>query len=184
MNKKLLSAFLVAIISLSIFGISSAAAQAPAPASTVWSNTYGGKTGDAGFKVVRAEQSYVKRTEAMRVPGYMSYLMWSFQNDGGCDAWVAPWARVYSATGKLDNQVIANWYFPTGMGQQAVVTAMGLGWGKVQPGSATTFVTPSVLKNNEGYYVVSWAKVWDQYSGNFLPQIGPKVTYLPTDASS
>ena len=180
MNKKLLSAFLVAIISFSIFGISSAAAQAPAPASTVWSNTYGGKTGDAGFK---AAQTDVRHTGAMRVPGYMSYLMWSFQNDGRCDAWVGPWAKVYTAGGKLDNQVTANWYFPTDMGQQATVTAMGLGWGKVKPQSATTFITPSVLNSNECYYVVSWAKVWDAYSGNFLPQLGPKVTYISTDAS-
>jgi len=177
MNKKLLSAFLVAIISLSIFGISSAAAHAPAPASTVWSNTYGGKTGDAGFKAV---QTGVKHTGAgaMRVPGYMSYLMWSFQNDGGCDAWVAPWGKVYTAAGKLDNQVTANWYFPTDMGQQATVTAMGLGWGKVHPQSATTFITPSVLNSNEHYYVVSWAKVWDACSGNVLPQLGPKVMYI------
>ena len=181
MNKKLLSAFLVAIISLSIFGISSAAAQAPAPASTVWSNTYGGKTGDAGFKAV---QTNVKHTGVMRVPGYMSYLMWSFQNDGACDAWVAPWGNVYTAAGKLDNQVTANWYFPTGNGQQAVVTTMGLGWGVVHPQSATTFITPSVLNSNECYYVVSWAKVWDAYSGNFRPELGPNVTYIPADASS
>jgi len=35
----------------------------------------------------------------MRVPGYQSYLMWSFQNDGACDAWVAPWGKVYSDYG-------------------------------------------------------------------------------------
>jgi len=48
----------------------------------------------------------------------------------------------------------------------------------VKPQSATTFITPSVLNSNEHYYVVSWAKVWDAYSGNFLPQLGPKVTYI------
>ena len=124
-----------------------------------------------------AGPSDVKYTGAMRVPGYMSYLMWSFQNDGGCDAWVAPWSKVYSTCATPNKVVRANWYFPTGEGQQATVTTMGLGWGKVQPGSATTFVTPGIMEPYDTY-VVSWAKVWDQYSQQFQPQIGPKVTNL------
>jgi len=54
---------------------------------------------------------------------------------------------------------------------------MGLGWGKVLPQSTTTFVTPGIMKPMDKY-VVSWAKVWDAYSGTFQPQIGPKVTKL------
>ena len=95
---------------------------------------------------------------------------------GSCDGWVAPWGKVYS-TCSCTKVVRANWYFPTGEGQQAAVTTMGIGWGKVQPGSTTTFVTPGIMKPDD-QYVVSWAKVWDQYSGQFQPQIGPKVTKL------
>ena len=113
----------------------------------------------------------------MRVPGYQSYLMWSFQNDGACDAWVAPWAKVYSDCATPNKVVRANWFFPTGNGQQAVVTTMGLGWGYVHPQSTTTFVTPGIMTPMDRY-VVSWAKVWDAYSGQFQPQIGPKVTKL------
>ncbi len=113
----------------------------------------------------------------MRVPGYTSYLMWGFQNDGACDAWVGPWGRVYTADGKFDQQVIANWYFPTGNGQQATVPTMGLGWGKVNAMSTTTFVTPGVI-NKEDRYVVSWAKVWDEFSGKFLPELGPFVVHI------
>jgi hypothetical protein len=124
-----------------------------------------------------AGPSDVRYTGAMRVPGYMSYLMWSFQNDGACDAWVGPWGRVYTADKMFDQQVTANWYFPTGMGQQATVTTMGLGWGKVTPGSATTFVTPGVM-HKEDRYVVSWAKVWDAFSQKFMPEIGPEVATI------
>ena len=91
--------------------------------------------------------------------------------------WVGPWGRVYTADGKFDQQVIANWYFPTGNGQQATVPTMGLGWGKVNPMSATTFVTPGVM-HKEDRYVVSWAKVWDAFSEKFMPQIGPKVATI------
>jgi len=124
-----------------------------------------------------AAPSSVQYTGAMRVPGYMSYLMWSFQNDGGCDAWVGPWGKVYSDCATPNKIVKANWYFPTGNGQQAAVTTVGLGWGLVHPQSATTFVTPGIMTPMDKY-VVSWAKVWDAYSGTFQPQIGPKVTKL------
>jgi hypothetical protein len=267
MNKKLLSALLVAIISLSIFGISSASAQVlplncisavPAngatnvaltapltvsfnrpiqvpnvgsvPTGIILSYYAGGmvqsqaitvemlKGGDPntvaiipanvllpntqytltiqknGILDVNNEQlpapcvykfatakcaapSDVKYTGAMRVPGYMSYLMWSFQNDGACDVWVGPWGRVYTADGKIDQVVTSNWYFPVDMGQQATVTTMDLGWGKVKPMSATTFVTPGVM-HTEDRYVVTWAKVWDDFSGQFMPQIGPKVATI------
>jgi hypothetical protein len=129
-----------------------------------------------------AAPSAVQYTGAMRVPGYMSYLMWSFQNDGGCDAWVAPWAKVYgdcATPNKIGpNKIVnANWYFPTGEGQQAVTTTMGLGWGLVHPQSTTTFVTPGIMKPTDKY-VVSWYKVWDAFSGTFQPQIGAKITKL------
>ncbi len=265
MNKKLLSGFLVAIISLSIFGISSAAAQVqpvtcisavPAngatnvalnaplavtfnrpiqvpnaggvPTGITLSYYAGGMAQDQAitvevlkdpntvaiipanvlipgtqytltiakngvldvnnnqlpapcvYRFVTAKcagPSDVRYTGAMRVPGYMSYLMWSFQNDGACEAWVGPWGKVYTADGKIDQVVTANWYFPVDMGQQATVPTMGLGWGKVNPMSATTFVTPGIMQNGDRY-VVSWAKVWDDFSGKFMPELGPKVATI------
>jgi hypothetical protein len=47
----------------------------------------------------------------------------------------------------------------------------------VNPMSATTFVTPGVMQNCDRY-VISWAKVWDGFSGKFMPQLGPVLAKL------
>ena len=103
--------------------------------------------------------------------------MWGFQNNGALRCVGRTVGQVHTADGKFDQQVIANWYFPTGNGQQATVPTIGLGWGKVNAMSTTTFVTPGVI-NKEDRYVVSWAKVWDEFSGKFLPELGPFVVNI------
>jgi len=118
------------------------------------------------FKVVSPEP-VVSITNVQRVPGSPAYLQWAITNTGTGDAWVGPTGKLYKQSSKLPGYMLggtifAGWWWDGSL--HNATSYAGLGWGRVNEGSTTTFFSPRISMPSY-QWVVSNASAYSVQTG-------------------
>ena len=98
------------------------------------------------FKVM-SPGPVVSITSVQRVQGSPAYLQWTITNTGTGDAWVGPSGKLYKQSSKLPGYMLggtifAGWWWDGSL--HNATRYAGLGWGRVNEGSTTTFFSPRI----------------------------------------